>query len=190
VKALKGHARHGVDTMLGLKGLNDVAISAMIVAYEHHRNLDGTGYPEMIENKEMNIFSRVVRVADHYDSMTSAGVYGRVAVPPYKAVADMSKHKGDYFDEEVMTAFAGMMGVYPPGTLIGLSDGSLAVSLGPGHGPDGAERPRVVMAAAGEGGGAHAMEVTDLSAPESGGIVISGPLDARKAGFNVYRYLV
>ncbi len=109
VALIKAHPRTGVQTLLKLKGLNEVAVSAMIVAYEHHMNLDGSGYPAPPVNKEMSLFSRIVRVADGFDAMTSSGIYGAVAVPPGRALELMLKRSGSYYDRTMLSHFYGMM---------------------------------------------------------------------------------
>ena len=110
LEAIRGHPRLGVQALLKLKGLNEVAVSAMIVAYEHHMNLDGSGYPALPSDKEMSLFSRIVRVADSFDAATSSGIYGRVALPPDRALELMQKRAGSYYDPVMLSHFCGMMG--------------------------------------------------------------------------------
>ena len=109
VGLIKEHPRVGVQTLLKLKGLNEVAVSAMIVAYEHHMNLDGSGYPAHPLNKEMSLFSRIVRVADGFDAMTSSGIYGQVAMPAERALVLMVNRAGSYYDRTMLSHFYGMM---------------------------------------------------------------------------------
>jgi HD-GYP domain-containing protein (c-di-GMP phosphodiesterase class II) len=182
------HPRTGVETILRLKGLNEVAVSAMIVAYEHHRNLDGTGYPEALEPKEMSLFSKVVRIADNYDSSTSSGIYGRISIPPDKALALMSSRAGKYYDPELLAIFVSTMGVYPVGAFVQLTDGALGVVTAAGRGPDGLARPAVTLI--GEG---YAGEVVQLNQKDENSNFmrdVARTLDPQQARINIYKYLV
>lgn len=184
--ALMDHPRNGVETLLRLKGLNESAVSAMIVAYEHHRNVDGSGYPAQVEQKEPNIFSKVVRVADNYDSMTSSGIYGRLPAAPDKAIALMLRRSGTYYDPEPLSAFARMMGAYPVGSLLLLSDGAMGVVCDPGA--DYA-RPKVTLLP--EAGGMGVGQVDLAEKDEAGRYLrdVVSTLSPTKANINIYRYL-
>ncbi len=185
-EALSEHPRAGVQTILKLKGLNEVAVSAMIVSYEHHRNIDGTGYPKAIETKDLSVYSRIVRIADNYDAVTSSGIYGNEAIPPERALRLMSGRAGSYYDGEFLGKFIIAMGIYPVGSFVMLSDGSLAVVVAPGKGENRPSRPRVAVI----GGGASA-KYLDLSEKDGGGyrLSIAGTLDPNGCGVNIYRYL-
>ena len=187
---IRRHPRLGVQTILKLKGLNEVAVSAMIVAYEHHRNMDGTGYPENLEGKEMGLFSRIVRIADNYDATTSSGVYGKIPMPPDKALSLMLGRSGQYYDHDLLRLFAGMMGVYPVGGFVLLSDGSLGVVSSPARASGGLDRPAVTLI---QGpGGAKGSSLLDLAEKdESGGhrLSVVRSLDPYEHRVNIYKYL-
>ncbi len=184
-ESLVDHPRAGVQTILKLKGLNEVAVSAMIVSYEHHRNVDGTGYPKAIETKDLSVYSRIVRITDNYDAVTSSGIYGSEAVPPERALKLMSGRAGSYYDRELLDKFVSAMGLYPVGSFVMLSDGRPAVVVSPGKGKDRLSRPRV--AAIDHDGGA---EFLDLPGNDGGDkLSIAGTLDPQRYGVNIYRYL-
>ncbi len=188
LEVLKKHPRMGVETLLRLKGLNEVAVSAMIVAYEHHRNMDESGYPEVVEPKEMNLYSKVVRIADNFDAATSSGIYSSIAVPPDKALAIMRARSGSYYDSGLFELFMRVTGAYPVGTFAVLSDGSTGVVTSPGRSGEGFDRP-VVKAIS---GGMQGKEV-DLTEKDGTGQYkwnIAGTLDPEQYRVNIYRYLI
>ncbi len=184
-ESLADHPRAGVQTILKLKGLNEAAVSAMIVAYEHHRNVDGTGYPKAVETKDLSVYSRIVRIADNYDAVTSSGIFGSEAIPPERALRLMSGRAGSYYDRELLDKFVSAMGLYPVGSFVMLSDGRPAVVVSPGKGKDRPSRP-LVAALVDEGGA----EFLDLSGKDGGcKLSIAGTLDPQRYGVNVSRYL-
>ncbi|HEY3347876.1 MAG TPA: HD domain-containing phosphohydrolase [Nitrospirota bacterium] len=186
VNLMNRHPRLGVQSILRLKGLNEVAVSAMIVAYEHHRNMDGTGFPAIVEPKEMSLFSKIVRVADDYDYSTSSGVYGITPMPPARVIELMKRRSGLY-DPDLLDKFCGVMGDYPVGSLLLISDGSLAVALSPGSGPEGLFRPRVAFIDA--SGVTGKADLSEAAADRTTRSVVKA-LDAAQARVNVYKYLV
>lgn len=187
LKALYEHPRLGVQTILRLKGLNEVAVSAMIVSYEHHRNLDGTGYPRPVETKDMCFYSRIVRITDNYDATTSSGIYGNVAVPPDRALKLMSSRAGSYYDSELLDKFISAMGIYPVGTFVMLNDSRFAVVTAPGNGREGLSKPHAIIV-----GGRTEGEAVDLSLKDDAGGYrqsIVAALDPERYGINIYKYL-
>jgi len=186
----KGHSRKGVETLLKLKGLNESAVSAMIVAYEHHRNPDGSGYPEQLEPKEMNLFSRIARIADNFDAATSSGVYGRISVPPPKVIEIMRHRSGQYYDRDLMALFLGAMGLYPVGSFVLLSDGTAGIVTSPGHGKEGISRPSVTLVCSGSPETGREVDLMERDGCGRYRRRIVGLLEPSKCRVNVYRHLL
>jgi len=144
---LNTHPVKGFDLLLKLGGLDKDTVPAILVTYEHHMNLDGTGYPPRDKARQPDIFSRIVRIADNYDSSTSTGVYGRLALRPDKALELMRKRAVSYYDPDILSVFALMMGAYPVGSLLLLSDQTVGVVCEAGGEGDGYARPVVRLVA-------------------------------------------
>ena len=49
--------------------------AADIIAYEHHENWDGSGYPRGLKGEEIHPFGRIVALADVFDALTHKRVY-------------------------------------------------------------------------------------------------------------------
>lgn len=97
-------------------------------ALSHHERLDGKGYPHALEAHSINQFTRMVTIVDAYDAMTSDRVY-REGLPTSDALAILYKHRGKQFDEPLVESFIRMIGIYPPGSLVELHTGEVAVVL-------------------------------------------------------------
>ena len=48
---------------------------AAIIAYQHHENWDGTGYPQGLKGMEISIFARITALADVFDALGSRRCY-------------------------------------------------------------------------------------------------------------------
>ncbi|SHK13961.1 HD-GYP domain-containing protein [Paramaledivibacter caminithermalis] len=68
LKALKLHTKHGYDILKKTSLTNDNIIFS---ALQHHERLDGKGYPLGLSGDNLNMYSKIVAVADMYDAMTS-----------------------------------------------------------------------------------------------------------------------
>lgn len=116
---------------LGFKLLNSdhqLEPAVLQAALSHHERLDGKGYPHALEASAITRFTRMVTIVDAYDAMTSDRVY-RKGMPTSEALAILYKHRGSQFDEQLVEAFIRMIGIYPPGSLVELHTGEVAVVL-------------------------------------------------------------
>jgi hypothetical protein len=97
------------------------------VAFEHHLNLDLSGYPEIKKPRELNLFSRIVSIGDAYDAMTSGRVYLKSAISPDEALKKMLYRQGRFYDPVLLKVFINVVGVYPVGTLVFLNTGEMGL---------------------------------------------------------------
>jgi response regulator RpfG family c-di-GMP phosphodiesterase len=77
----------------------------MLVSYEHHMKLDLSGYPTVPAGRQLNLFSRIVSIADDYDSMVSGKVYGRNRVGRGDALKLLVQKSGTHYDPPLVRAF-------------------------------------------------------------------------------------
>ncbi len=119
-------ARHPIDGALILFGQERVPAVAPVVAFEHHLQYNGTGYPQMPGRWEINLYSLMVSIADVYDALTTERPY-RPPLSPERALQMMHESERDQFEPRLLGRFTEMLGRYPAGSLVRLSNGELAV---------------------------------------------------------------
>ena len=112
------------------------------LAFEHHLRLDGTGYPEGAKRSALNLGTMMCSIADVYDAMRSQRAYQQ-AFPTDRVLAVLKKDDGAHFDAQLVRRFVQLLGIYPPGTLVTLASGTIAVVTRV-HAPD-PYRPRVKL---------------------------------------------
>lgn len=120
--------RHPVD---GAKLLLETVASnplAAIAAFEHHIKLDQQGYPARRFGGPINPASMMVSIADVYDALRSKRAYHE-DMAPERTYEEMAKLSGTDFDPKLLKSFFQVIGVYPPGTLVELDDGSVGIVL-------------------------------------------------------------
>jgi putative nucleotidyltransferase with HDIG domain len=131
---------HTVDGAEMLRATPDIPTLAPVVAFEHHLRLDGTGYPAGVSRSSLNLGTMLCSIADVYDAMRSQRRYQQ-AFPTDRILAVLKRNDGQQFDQHLVRRFVQLIGIYPPGTLVRLDTGELAVVL-EAYAPD-PHRPHV-----------------------------------------------
>ncbi len=111
------HVAHGVRHGRRM-GLPD---GAMQVLAQHHEMADGSGFPHRLSLSRMTSGARIVALVNRYDNLCNPRQVG-AAMTPHEALATLFARHADRFDGAVLNAFVRMMGVYPPGSIVQLSD--------------------------------------------------------------------
>jgi HD-GYP domain-containing protein (c-di-GMP phosphodiesterase class II) len=111
------------------------------VALEHHRGVDGMGYPSLQTPAAPHEAVTVVSLANYIDDKRTS--LGGHANTPDGALGEALSLAGRYFDGEAIKYFMRGVGVYPPGTVVELSDGAYAVVTRAN--PNDARRPEVEL---------------------------------------------
>jgi len=120
---MKEHAPLGKDILLEQKGVNKLIIDT---AHYHHERIDGKGYPEQLNASFLHKYVRIVSIVDVYDAITSARPY-KVGSPAFDALKILFSERGKHFDDELVEAFIRMVGIYPPGTLVEMTNGEVGI---------------------------------------------------------------
>lgn len=94
----------------------------------HHERLDRKGYPRGLDAKILPQYSRIISIIDAYDAMTSPRVYAQEK-SPLQALQQIYRNRGKQFDEEFALEFIHSIGPYPPGILVELKNGCVAIVL-------------------------------------------------------------
>ncbi|MEW6418588.1 MAG: HD domain-containing phosphohydrolase [Nitrospirota bacterium] len=70
----------------------------------HHERIDGKGYPDGLKGDEIPLLSRIISVADAFDSMTSDRPYRTTPGREY-AISELKRYSGIQFDPQIVEAF-------------------------------------------------------------------------------------
>jgi putative nucleotidyltransferase with HDIG domain len=132
--------QHTVNGAEILRRTPEMPIVAPVVAFEHHLRIDGTGYPAGVSRSALNLATTLCSISDVYDAMRSHRAY-QSAYPTDRILAVLQRNDGMQFDQHLVRRFVQLLGIYPPGNLVRLSTGEIAVVLRV-HAPD-PYRPRV-----------------------------------------------
>jgi len=93
---------------------------------QHHEYADGSGFPQGLRAEQIGAAGGILALVNHYDSLCNPHNPLR-AVTPHEALSILfAKHKAQH-DHRTLSAFIRMMGIYPPGSVVQLSDERYAV---------------------------------------------------------------
>jgi HD-GYP domain-containing protein (c-di-GMP phosphodiesterase class II) len=140
---MRNHPTEGALSLTKMRGITNLPGRMASASFEHHMNLDFSGYPKLNVSWKLSMTGRILMIADCYDAMTSSRVYRREPMSPSKVLGFMFGKAGKAFDPTLMKLFMTCVGIIPIGSLVMLDTNELAVVLKPALDPADAEHPYV-----------------------------------------------
>ncbi|MBL8054078.1 MAG: HD-GYP domain-containing protein [Nitrospira sp.] len=140
---MRNHPTEGVLSLTQIRGITNLPSRMVAASFEHHMNLDYSGYPKLKTPWKLSLTGRILMIADCYDAMTSSRVYRREPISPSKVLSIMFSKSGKSFDPTLLKLFVNCVGIVPIGSLVMLDTDELAVVLKPAVDKSNAERPLV-----------------------------------------------
>lgn len=113
------HCRIGYENALRAGSLSQAMLDAIL---HHHERFDGSGFPDGLKGDATPLSARVVGIADRFDNLANPIDY-RLALSPSEALSRMWTKEQKAFDTVLLQLFIRAMGVYPPGSIVQLTDG-------------------------------------------------------------------
>ena len=98
------------------------------IILHHHELLDGTGYPQGLKGDEIGMLVRIIAALNQYDNLCNPVNLGK-SMTPHEALSYMFAQQRGKFDDRVMKILVRCLGVYPPGTLVMLSNDFVAMVM-------------------------------------------------------------
>ncbi|MBA2564539.1 MAG: HD domain-containing protein [Gemmatimonadetes bacterium] len=144
-ETMKSHTWKGARRLLEMRREGAIPIREMLVAFEHHLNIDLSGYPRVSRPRELNIYSKIVAIADAFDAGTTPRIYKTEPMQPHETLKIIEMRKGKHFDPILVKAFINMMGIYPVGTLVILDTFEMGVVAAPNENREEIHRPVVKL---------------------------------------------
>jgi putative nucleotidyltransferase with HDIG domain len=118
------HCQYGHD--LGKKvGLPPAVLK---IIHQHHEHYDGSGYPRKLKGEAIDPLARLLALVNAYDNLCNPTNIAQ-ALTPHEALSFMFAQQRQRFDPRFLQAFIRFMGVYPPGTVVSLSNEALGLVI-------------------------------------------------------------
>ncbi|MFM2479225.1 HD-GYP domain-containing protein [Celerinatantimonas sp. MCCC 1A17872] len=107
--------------MLTDAGINDHQLLNII--NQHHEYLDGSGGPSKLIDEQIHPLAQLLSVANTFDNLCNQDDIKS----PHIALVTLTKHYKGKLNNNYIQLLSNEIGVYPPGTLLRLSDGQIAL---------------------------------------------------------------
>lgn len=118
------HSEAGARVALRL-GLSE-NISKIIA--QHHEYRDGSGLPMGLRDNEIDPLARILILTNHFDNLCNPPNPDE-AMTPYEALSHMYTSQAQKFDPTLLKLLVKLLGVYPPGSVVQLSNGVYGIVI-------------------------------------------------------------
>ncbi len=136
---VKKHVEYSLEIVSSIEGIKDEIIQMVAT---HHERYDGSGYPNGLSKNNIPLFGKMAGIIDCYDAIITERLHAP-ALSPHEAVKNLYGWSGKDFQAELVEQFIQVVGVYPVGTVVELSDGRVGVVVS--HNKVRRLRPRVMI---------------------------------------------
>jgi len=92
---------------------------------QHHERVDGSGFPIGLKGEQMTESARLVSLVNYYDNLCNPANVKK-AMTPHKALSYIYAQCRHQFDPKALQLMIRNLGVYPPGSIVLLSNDALA----------------------------------------------------------------
>lgn len=116
------HCQYGVEMGKRLQ----LAPGVIAIIQDHHELYDGSGYPRHLVGDAAGLLVRIIAIANYYDNLCNPRDIA-TALTPHEALSLMFAKQRAKFDPKLLQVMVRCLGVYPPGTIVQLSNGALGM---------------------------------------------------------------
>jgi HD-GYP domain-containing protein (c-di-GMP phosphodiesterase class II) len=181
--------RHPVIGLDILQTFSRLPKTTPLVVYQENERLDGTGYPRRRKRALIHTYAKIVMVASAYDAMCSDRPHRPARLPYHGMERILQEVNAQKFETEVVRALLRVMGLFPVGSWVRMSDGSVARVVAPNQ--HSYTRPVVSIVVDPAGSELNPPHPIDLGDPRNQDLRVVEPLpaptnltqDLRTAGF-------
>ena len=101
METLKAHPVISYKILKNYDAFDAEVLQAVLL---HHERMDGSGYPLGIKGNQINLFSRIIAIADTFDAITSDRAYSK-KLSPLQALEEIRANSHKHLDPEISHMF-------------------------------------------------------------------------------------
>ena len=98
---IKTHSEIGYEMSKSIPNIDEDVRQAIL---SHHEREDGSGYPRGLKGDKINLYAKILAIADVYDALTSERVYKDKSTP-FEAIEEFRKMGLYSFDTKILNIF-------------------------------------------------------------------------------------
>jgi putative nucleotidyltransferase with HDIG domain len=120
----KQHCEYGLELVKGM----DISENVSNIICLHHEYYDGSGYPNGIKNGQIPYEAQLVGLVNFYERLCSP-INMQESVTSHEALSMLYRRHKKRFEPVLLKNFVQFMGIYPPGSIVGLSDEKIGIII-------------------------------------------------------------
>lgn len=128
---IQRHPLLTVELLRAARIQDEAWLSAIL---HHHEAHDGSGYPMGVKGDEIPKIARLLHLSDIFCARVAPRNYRR-AIPGGDALRGLLLDRGHAISANLAAHFIRVIGLYPPGSLVELANGEIALVLAPSDHP-------------------------------------------------------
>lgn len=119
----QSHTQFGFDI---LRKDPEMPLFAAHIAYQHHEQFDGKGYPRQLAGASILKLAKIVTIANEYDNLI-ADKPGKAGAKMHVAYEKIVSGVGTLFEPQAAKCFLSRIALYPMGTMVRVTTGQIGV---------------------------------------------------------------
>ena len=124
----RSYREHPALAVALLSPLSSFPQEALRMIESHHERIDGTGYPNQLQEEYLSLFTKILMVVDEYDVLINHDdPHQRLTAAD--ALSHLYRTGRSKLAPDVIAALIQTLTVYPPGTIVELVNGAYALVL-------------------------------------------------------------
>ena len=120
---MEKHTEYGLAVLAKTTG---IPVDVLKIVHCHHERIDGRGYPQKLQAKEIGLLVRMVTIVSVYEALTRERFYTEI-LSPVAALKYLYTSGKAMFDANLVEKFIQALGIYPSGCVVELNTGELGI---------------------------------------------------------------
>jgi len=120
---MEKHTEYGLAI---LAKTQEIPVNVLKIVHSHHERMDGKGYPQKLQDKEVGLLVRMVTIVSVYEALTRERFYTET-LSPVAALKYLYTSGKAIFDAPLVEKFIQALGIYPSGCVVVLNSGEIGV---------------------------------------------------------------
>ncbi|MGZ5027937.1 MAG: HD-GYP domain-containing protein, partial [Methylobacter sp.] len=122
---MEKHTEYGLAILAKSR---EIPVDVLKIVHSHHERMDGGGYPQKLQAKQIGLLVRMVTIVSVYEALTRVRFYTET-LSPVAALRYLYTSGKPIFDANLVEKFIQTLGIYPVGCVVALNTGELAIVI-------------------------------------------------------------
>jgi len=124
-EVFKKHVQYSIKL---LNSTENIPSNVVQIVAQHHERIDGSGYPNKLIGKQINLMGQLAGLIDSYCALTTDRAYAK-GVYNQQALEEIHQLRGTKFSGVLIDQLVQFLGMYPVTTLVELNTGEVGVVI-------------------------------------------------------------